>query len=264
MTHVNLAIYDDEHARLLVDTAQQTSRRYAGEVDKVRHVHGGILTGRGLVGMIDRLADNLAAFDSFDECLDNLGDALEEAGRDFLLSFARESAEKRGFDYTDEFAEEFLDGLPDEISEQAKGQPVLVGYSPAREQMVMAIATYDPRHEVDIRLGGAGQFFTSEREPARKAMAKRGGGSVPTLDDQAAMIREQHAAWVSECQSQGIPTPAAYRGNIVAWEIRPDGAQSHVVGPMTRHAQSTKAGRNDACPCGSGRKYKKCCRLAEA
>lgn len=29
-------------------------------------------------------------------------------------------------------------------------------------------------------------------------------------------------------------------------------------------AQNTKAGRNDACPCGSGRKYKKCCGVKKA
>ena len=29
---------------------------------------------------------------------------------------------------------------------------------------------------------------------------------------------------------------------------------------MTTHA---KTGRNDACPCGSGKKYKKCCELKE-
>ncbi len=27
--------------------------------------------------------------------------------------------------------------------------------------------------------------------------------------------------------------------------------------------QTTKAGRNDACPCGSGKKFKKCCELKQ-
>lgn len=27
--------------------------------------------------------------------------------------------------------------------------------------------------------------------------------------------------------------------------------------------QTSKAGRNDGCPCGSGKKYKKCCELKE-
>lgn len=31
---------------------------------------------------------------------------------------------------------------------------------------------------------------------------------------------------------------------------------------MTKHA--TKLGRNDLCPCGSGRKYKRCCETREA
>ena len=30
----------------------------------------------------------------------------------------------------------------------------------------------------------------------------------------------------------------------------------------TAPAKSTKVGRNDACPCGSGKKYKKCCGAA--
>jgi uncharacterized protein YecA (UPF0149 family) len=28
---------------------------------------------------------------------------------------------------------------------------------------------------------------------------------------------------------------------------------------MTKHALSEKIGRNEPCPCGSGKKYKKCC-----
>ena len=36
-------------------------------------------------------------------------------------------------------------------------------------------------------------------------------------------------------------------------------AHSHPMTPI----RTTKIGRNDACPCGSGRKYKKCC-LANA
>ncbi len=28
---------------------------------------------------------------------------------------------------------------------------------------------------------------------------------------------------------------------------------------MKQHSKATKIGRNDPCPCGSGRKYKRCC-----
>lgn len=34
---------------------------------------------------------------------------------------------------------------------------------------------------------------------------------------------------------------------------------NHDHDPKTKPAKSTKVGRNEACPCGSGKKYKKCC-----
>jgi uncharacterized protein YecA (UPF0149 family) len=39
-----------------------------------------------------------------------------------------------------------------------------------------------------------------------------------------------------------------------------DNAENTQVGRVEKHTQQTsKVGRNDPCPCGSGRKYKKCC-----
>jgi uncharacterized protein YecA (UPF0149 family) len=34
--------------------------------------------------------------------------------------------------------------------------------------------------------------------------------------------------------------------------------------PVSRAADGSKVGRNDPCPCGSGKKYKKCCYLKGA
>ena len=49
----------------------------------------------------------------------------------------------------------------------------------------------------------------------------------------------------------------------VATFRRVDGRWYFVDGQMAKHEtfvrQSAKVGRNDACPCGSGKKYKKCC-----
>ncbi|MBN1945076.1 MAG: SEC-C domain-containing protein [Bradymonadales bacterium] len=33
--------------------------------------------------------------------------------------------------------------------------------------------------------------------------------------------------------------------------------------PMTFRREAPKAGRNDPCPCGSGKKYKKCCMIKD-
>ena len=36
-------------------------------------------------------------------------------------------------------------------------------------------------------------------------------------------------------------------------------ADGKVLGPITIRSEGPKVGRNDPCPCGSGKKYKKCC-----
>ena len=36
-------------------------------------------------------------------------------------------------------------------------------------------------------------------------------------------------------------------------------ADGKVLGPVTVRSAGPKVGRNDPCPCGSGKKYKKCC-----
>ena len=40
-----------------------------------------------------------------------------------------------------------------------------------------------------------------------------------------------------------------------AWKF----ADSKVIGPEPKRREEPKIGRNDPCPCGSGKKYKKCC-----
>ena len=40
---------------------------------------------------------------------------------------------------------------------------------------------------------------------------------------------------------------------------RADGAWLYLDGELSQSHQSVKVGRNDPCPCGSGKKFKKCC-----
>jgi len=50
-----------------------------------------------------------------------------------------------------------------------------------------------------------------------------------------------------------------------AWESRGERADdASRARPAVRDATGQKVGRNDPCPCGSGKKYKKCCLLKEA
>ncbi|MDP4109449.1 MAG: SEC-C metal-binding domain-containing protein, partial [Bacillota bacterium] len=45
----------------------------------------------------------------------------------------------------------------------------------------------------------------------------------------------------------------------VARETSVSGASANDVGPRQPIRKDKKPGRNDPCPCGSGKKYKKCC-----
>ena len=38
----------------------------------------------------------------------------------------------------------------------------------------------------------------------------------------------------------------------------------HIFGPAPVKREEPKIGRNDPCPCGSGKKFKKCCAVAQA
>ena len=68
-------------------------------------------------------------------------------------------------------------------------------------------------------------------------------GTNSHLQDTAAQARAQS-------QAQAVPAGVAAGGAAAAAE----GAEVHV-----EQLHSDKVGRNDPCPCGSGKKYKKCC-----
>jgi SEC-C motif domain protein len=98
--------------------------------------------------------------------------------------------------------------------------------------------------------------------------------------------REEAAAWANESEWQGLDIRSAgldesdatrgtvefvaryrYRGKIIAHHELgsfrlADGHWFYVDGvmnPKTAPRTVEKVGRNDPCPCGSGKKYKKCC-----
>ncbi len=58
-----------------------------------------------------------------------------------------------------------------------------------------------------------------------------------------------------------------YRHHERAQFRRVDGewrfADGRIIGPEPKRREEPKVGRNDPCPCGSGKKYKKCCGRAE-
>ena len=83
---------------------------------------------------------------------------------------------------------------------------------------------------------------------ARVEMPASARGDVPALC----------AAFLAEMQTQGRLSGGAQLGMYVRALKKPflDAAEGRTA---TLRAPETKLGRNDPCPCGSGRKYKKCC-----
>ncbi len=74
---------------------------------------------------------------------------------------------------------------------------------------------------------------------------------MPSLDQLLSALRlETQRSLVSDLEAQPMPQPQ----DEAAAEVEHEKTEPLVVGP--------KVGRNDSCPCGSGKKYKKCCGAA--
>lgn len=87
-------------------------------------------------------------------------------------------------------------------------------------------------------------------------------------DDEVSKLRIEQAGliWAFE---QGAKTVSAACATLMAEATRAANEHGDVMGVFADEEpeeppQSRRVGRNDPCPCGSGRKYKKCCLLREA
>jgi preprotein translocase subunit SecA len=79
-------------------------------------------------------------------------------------------------------------------------------------------------------------------------------------------IKATVVEWLFKVELVQESAPAARRSPWAeARESRGNGAEAvSAARPAVRNASGQKVGRNDPCPCGSGKKYKKCCLLKES
>jgi preprotein translocase subunit SecA len=70
-------------------------------------------------------------------------------------------------------------------------------------------------------------------------------------------VRIQSQEQVSEA-AQAIEERASQVGNVTYMHPNEDGSVSEEADVATAVAQVPKVGRNEPCPCGSGKKYKHC------
>ena len=86
------------------------------------------------------------------------------------------------------------------------------------------------------------------------------------FQDMVERIKSTVVEWLFKVEVVQEPAPVARRSPwAAARESRGESAEPLATArPALRNASGQKVGRNDPCPCGSGKKYKKCCLLKES
>ncbi|MHA2620561.1 MAG: preprotein translocase subunit SecA [bacterium JZ-2024 1] len=79
------------------------------------------------------------------------------------------------------------------------------------------------------------------------------------------IVRQIFLARVERAQPERVPTRLRYTAPDETGGVSQEviGRASALSGDGTRGARKRRVGRNDPCPCGSGKKYKKCCLLKD-
>ena len=80
-----------------------------------------------------------------------------------------------------------------------------------------------------------------------------------TLVPQAAAPQPPSGQMQGSGPEKETPAPAQARTAAAGQAVRMGGAATATTARPGRAAAGRKVGRNEPCPCGSGRKYKKCC-----
>ena len=152
----------------------------------------------------------------------------------------------------------------DRVYEQCCG-PVLAGTGAARTAEALMRSRYTayvtgqieylasslhPEHRGDLDLAATQRWSQHARWLGLEVVSVSGGGE----QDQ-----EGEVEFIATYKEKGITRPHHERANF----RRKNGVWYYVDGelvkPSTRVHTQPKVGRNDPCPCGSGKKYKKCC-----
>jgi len=78
---------------------------------------------------------------------------------------------------------------------------------------------------------------------------------ITVTEGEAAAAREEER----EAKAQAAQAAPKTIGDVFASMMSRPGAAAAMNRMAMPHAPSPTVGRNDPCPCGSGKKYKKCC-----
>ncbi|MFQ5521699.1 MAG: SEC-C metal-binding domain-containing protein, partial [Candidatus Methylomirabilia bacterium] len=84
------------------------------------------------------------------------------------------------------------------------------------------------------------------------------------FQDMVGRVKTQVAEWLFKVQLAREAAPEMRNPFADAVELHGEAPRSPAMSAAPRTASGQKVGRNEPCPCGSGKKYKKCCLLKSA
>jgi len=89
----------------------------------------------------------------------------------------------------------------------------------------------------------------------KSEVQQKPGPEQPSLAALLKTLREVHPSFVEDVKCRHKQLKTIYQRSVLAQEP----SDNYLGSGQTIRRDKPKAGRNDPCPCGSGKKYKKCC-----
>ncbi len=165
--------------------------------------------------------------------------------------------------------EELADKLLDSIHEAYKNREEELGAEMLRElERIVLLQVIDTRwrehlYEMDYLRESIGLRAVGQRDP----LVEYTNEGFAMFEEMIAGVKEDFVNFIFQVQVAIEPEPEAHRPSV--FETVPAGEGAMAAGEPVAANKSGKAkkkakahggvGRNDPCPCGSGKKYKKCC-----
>ena len=225
---------------------------------------GDVLDGRDLKDTIRSMISGIIS-NTVDSCLQ--GETPSEWNFDELRNyFFGTLCDKNDFRYTEEelnniTPEDIKTALEEKADKVYEEKEKLFGKEQMREvERVILLRNVDRRWMdhidfMDDLKGSVGLHAYAQRDPLREYQIQ--GGEM--FDDMIYSIREDTARAILSV----MPRPQEIKREAVAKVTGAGFAGSGEKTAKKPIKKDVKVGRNDPCPCGSGKKYKKCCGLNE-
>lgn len=129
----------------------------------------------------------------------------------------------------------------------AAGHPIALDKEPRKERGLQAVRAAYERGTISKEINGSFKEFTQRVKDRDPNLFQELKSSVFDFYKPEEIRKRQKAR--AEKQEEKLYWPAGE-------QVAPAGYAASIVGGLQR---TEKVGRNDPCPCGSGKKYKKCC-----